>query len=70
MMDMSLANHYMDLNHAKTAIIEEPELKEHTPIRAIEEIKGKRSSREGKNASKEHSNNLQEMDQETIHKIG
>ena len=38
--------------HAKTAGKEELELKEHTPIHSIEEIKGKRSSREGKNAIK------------------
>ena len=37
---------------AKTTSKEEPGLKEHTPIHVFEEIKAKRSSREGKNAIK------------------
>ena len=39
--------------HAKIADKEEPKLKEHTPIHAIKEIKGKTSSREGKSAIKD-----------------
>ena len=45
--------------HAKTTGKKEPDLKEHTPIHAIEKIKVKRSSREGKNAIKAVAKSIQ-----------